>query len=156
MRNAVLNLIGIVRIAMLVGLNQLACESISRFHSLHGPTNQIVLPNARQGEDRRHVGPSRNPYRQNNRGADPAGEAFQRPNANDLRCKQAVPNRVEMPWPHLACGSNGGAHLRRLLDPLDPQRHLAAIARVLVGAECDRSFLTTVDGVRRVQMPADV
>ena len=68
------------------------------------------------------------------------------------QCGQAVSYRVEVSRPHLERGLNCGADFRRLLDALDSQRHLATLACVLVGAECDRSFLTAVRGIRRVQV----
>ena len=49
--------------------------------------------------------------------------------------------------------SNGGADLRRLLDELVSQCNLAAMARMLVGPERDRSFFAAVHGMRRDQVP---
>ncbi len=69
---------------------------------------------------------------------------------------QAVQHRLEVPRPHVARRSDGGAHFRRLLDQLDSQRHLPTMARVLVGSQCDRSLLTTVHGSRRVQVSTDI
>ncbi len=69
---------------------------------------------------------------------------------------KAVPHRVEISWPHLARGFNSGTHFRRLLDQLDSQRHLPALARVLVGLERDRSFFTALYGSRGVPVPPHV
>ena len=65
-------------------------------------------------------------------------------------------DRVEISRPRLECGFDSGAHFRRLLDPLAPQRNLATMARVLVDAERDRSLLTTIHGSGRLQVSTDI
>ena len=76
------------------------------------------------------------------------------PRPDDRRNRQAVPHRVEVSWAHLARRPDGGADFRRILDQLDSQRHLAALARMLVGLERDRPLFKAVHGIRCVQVPA--
>ena len=74
------------------------------------------------------------------------------PDTNNRR-RKAVQNRVKVPWPHLARRFDVGTHFRRILDKLDSQRDWAALARMLVDVERDRSFFSTFDGLCRVQVP---
>ncbi len=67
-----------------------------------------------------------------------------------------MPHRREVSWAHVARGSNCRADFWRILDQLDSQRTLAAVARLLVGLERGRSFFTAIHGIRRVQVPAHV
>ena len=131
-RNAALNVFGIVRIAML--RKELRINGARMQRSRRAPTSPI---HTRRADGHPAV----------------AGRAWleQNRDGSPLLCIRRHRPSVAATCRGRLAGSNHRAR-GRLLDPLDPERYLATVARLLVGAECDRSFLTAVDGVRRVQV----
>ena len=136
--------------------NKHAGESFSGCRSLRRAADQAVLPRTGQSEDRRYVGQGRHPYCQDDGRAYSQGKAGSRSGTFAGRHRQTKTDRGQVPQPYLARRFDCRADFGRILDQLDSQRHLAALARLLVAVERSGPLFETIGRFRGLQEKSDL